>query len=666
MNPLLLPTIAFILGILAQGLELNEMLLLAPLLIAVALAFIGKQYYSLLCVAFILGSADAWLHHPKEVDSSLWGKPIVYSGIVKSAKHSDSSQRLILTVDSCGGEECRPFLVGVTLMNTMPIVDDGQRVKIKTSLQPPISRLDFPDDIDYAATLRDRGVRAMAVVRDSDWLSVTPLPGLMNDIRRYRDTVSNLISESPLSAPTMEFLNTVMVGENEMLKPEAREAFSTAGMAHILALSGLHVGIIAWLISLALWPLRIFYFRSARLIITIVLIWLFVIVTGMADSTVRSAVMVTIFLVGRLIRRDSMPLNSLCFAALVILLVNPEDLYHIGFQMTFLAVMAILLIAPKLNIFDEREHFSRFNTFQWVTVPIAAMLGTGLVGCYYFHIFPVYFLVSNIITAALLPVLLAGAVVLLLGTAFGFSLTWLGFCIDGIYDIIMLVATKVANLPGASINDVYISLPTVWVLLGAVALFTIWLHNKRYPILLSTLALLIIALGVERLYSERYPVHEGHILYEGASTGMLVRVNDKLWYYSTDPRIDRLSDVSSLDERAFEYRSKRKLQGITYAPKTINVPGFSRAGNVISSNGKRYAFISRDWQVHPYKHHLNRLVLCNGFKGDAVDAAEIANADTVLLSRDLNKRRHDRYMRELTAANIPFVSLRHGSLVVGE
>ena len=221
-----------------------------------------------------------------------------------------------------------------------------------------------------------------------------------------------------MSDPTIAFYIATITGDDSFLTDDSREEYSRSGLAHILALSGLHVAIIATVIAALLFPLHLMRQRKLRYIITIVILWIYAIVTGLSPSVTRAVVMTSMFLIALMIERRNSSLNALCFAALVILLFSPMSLYSIGFQLSFCAVASILIFANRMNPISPR-HKIAYHFTSLITVSISAMIGTGLISAYYFHTFPVYFLLSNIIVLLILPFVLGGGILLTLLLAFG-------------------------------------------------------------------------------------------------------------------------------------------------------------------------------------------------------------------------------------------------------
>ncbi len=227
------------------------------------------------------------------------------------------------------------------------------RAKIKNidgfSVSYPIKVIDYSKSIKYAHRYRLKGKLSRQKygkrnfytfwVKSKVLLTEVP-PGFLNKVRQK--TVLGLLSffKQYSSDETQRFLGSVLLGRRELLGEE-REVFANCGASHLLAISGLHVGLISCILFFIL---RLFYipFRK-RIIILLIFLCFYVFITGMSPSTVRAAVMYGVFAISFLLRRKVNSFNVLGLAGFFILLINPSILFNVGFQLSFAAVFAIIL-----------------------------------------------------------------------------------------------------------------------------------------------------------------------------------------------------------------------------------------------------------------------------------------------------------------------------------
>ena len=255
------------------------------------------------------------------------------------------------------------------------------------------------------------------------------------------------LASAGLEGDELATVGALTLGYKEDLDPEIKRRFQASGAAHVLAVSGLHTGIIYLLIISILTlggHIRPRYENQlGRGLISMVIIavmWVYAWLTGMTPSVVRAVVMVTLVEIGRMIYREGVSLNSIAAAAVFILLVRPLDLFSVGFQLSFAATFAIVLMAKQCEKRFRRKGLQGMprRAYAWflgtVIVSIAAQLGTLPLTMYYFGYVSTYFLLTNLIVlpiatllvpCGLISIVLGGTTIGLWWTKITFGLAWL-------------------------------------------------------------------------------------------------------------------------------------------------------------------------------------------------------------------------------------------------
>jgi competence protein ComEC len=242
------------------------------------------------------------------------------------------------------------------------------------------------------------------------------------------------------------------LGDKSALTKDLREVYAVTGASHVLALSGLHLGIIYTLLSLLIIGRR---WQMVSQMLIVLCIWAFVFLVGMSTSVVRSATMLTVYALLSLGYRDKMTVNTLAFTAIVMLIVHPLSLYDVGFQMSFMAVLAILVFMPLLESLFPREYLLSHQTVRWlwsiVTVSVSAQIGVAPLIAYYFGRFSTFFLLTNFIVIPAATLILWLSPVVLLFPSLAYLLLYIVKCLN-------TVLGQMAAWPGASIEALH---PTV-------------------------------------------------------------------------------------------------------------------------------------------------------------------------------------------------------------
>jgi competence protein ComEC len=255
------------------------------------------------------------------------------------------------------------------------------------------------------------------------------------------------------------------LGDKSALTQDLKDVYSVTGASHVLALSGLHLGIIYTLLSLFVFRRR---WQVASQVIIILSVWAFVFLVGMSTSVVRSAVMLSIYAVLSLGHRDRMSVNTLAFTAIVMLMISPISLFDVGFQMSYMAVLSILLFVPLLEGIFTPEYLTSHRLVRWlwgmVAVSLSAQIGTAPLIAYYFGRFSCYFLLTNFIIIPAASLILYLSLLVFIAP----SLTYLLLYIVGLLNILL---TKMSTLPRASIEGLHLTILQVMMIYVIIASF---------------------------------------------------------------------------------------------------------------------------------------------------------------------------------------------------
>lgn len=253
-------------------------------------------------------------------------------------------------------------------------------------------------------------------------------------------------------------LAAMTLGEKTALDKELKETFSQVGASHILALSGLHLMILYSVITLVLGWHR---YHAVTQVATILMVWAFALLTGLSTSVVRSAFMISIYALLSVGHRERMSVNTLAFVAIVLLMVNPMALYDLGFQLSFMAVLGIVLIHPLINnlvpAHVQLRHRLLSSAWGLVTVSLAAQIATAPLVAYYFGRFSTWFLLSNFIVIPAAWLILHAALLAVVCCWWPWALHTLATVLTWLVSAMNHALTVVSQWPMSSIEDIRLS-----------------------------------------------------------------------------------------------------------------------------------------------------------------------------------------------------------------
>ncbi|TAJ12502.1 ComEC family competence protein [Marinilabiliaceae bacterium JC017] len=375
------------------------------------------------------------------------------------------------------------------------IIEPGQAVLVKGNLLPFSKPLN-PQAFDYSRYLLRKGYVFRIYSRSEDSYE------LMNDIRNdnalgfnfFRYQLKRVFDKAGLENQELALASALFLGDRAFLEEDSIRSFSKAGVMHVLAVSGLHLGILYLLLGSLFSFMKRTVFRG---ILVLSILWCYAFLTGLSPSVFRAVTMFSFLEIGIWFKRKNNVYNSLVASATLILLVNPFNAYMVGFWLSHVAVASIVFFYPYFVKLWNPD----FIVFRWLwsitALSVAAQLGTLPLCLYFFDVSSSYFILGNILLMPVLaPVLLLSLVILLL-PPFSFVSN---ICVGALSDLLqyMLAITKwIENLPGAVWGNIGLNGIDLIFFSGIVLSVVVLLYTSR-PYSMRLLFLCFIGLLVSR------------------------------------------------------------------------------------------------------------------------------------------------------------------------
>lgn len=380
----------------------------------------------------------------------------------------------------------------------------GNRIVFK-SLIDSIKNPGNPFEFDFAAFMKSRKVGLQTYINSGNWQVVANNKGnafiaFAGSIRSY---LLQTLNNSYFSEKERSVIAALTLGYKNDLDEATKRSFSTSGAMHILAVSGLHVGIIVIILNILFKPLN--RSKTGRIYSTILklfVLFMFAAISGFSASVIRAVLMFSILQIGLVFSRKINIYNLIAVAAFATLVINPYQLTEVGFQLSYLAVLSIVFIFNKLYPLWEAPNKVLDYIWAIVVVSVAAQIGTSALGMYYFNQFPNWFILTNI---AAIP--MAMAVVVL--SVIYYAVSWIPL-LSGIVATILnfvtstlIVAIKtIENLPFSVLQNIHLSLPQMLMVYGVIISLLIFFTIKRASYFM--ISLLFIAAIAATILSGNY------------------------------------------------------------------------------------------------------------------------------------------------------------------
>ena len=292
--------------------------------------------------------------------------------------------------------------------------------------------------------------------------------------------------------------SALVLGVTDGLDNELLKAYAGTGAMHVLAVSGLHITIIYMIIVWFLKPLS--RFRSGPWIIAVtslIILWGYAFITGLSPSVLRAVMMFSFLALAKPTQQSTNIYNTLSASAFCILMFDPFLVMSVGFQLSYLAVIGIVYVHPKLYPLWEPESRLLDEIWKMTSVSTAAQIATLPLGLYYFHQFPNYFLISNLLVIPGSFVVLIGGLFILATSAIQIVATAGAFITLWMIKLINLIVFTVESFPFSLIEDIHITTPQGW-LLGAIILSMMSLAAlKQFGYVKLTFCLILVFVALQ-------------------------------------------------------------------------------------------------------------------------------------------------------------------------
>lgn len=513
-----------------------------------------------------------------------------------------------------------------------------------------------PDAADYNRYLYLQGVNSVLWLTKEEMYPISKASDntLSNILDKARAATTNAIIDSGAGSDASAFLTAVIVGDDSYLQPDTDEAFRTSGLAHLLALSGLHVGIIIMFITVCLswmrpsrYGYRIFY------ILIIAASFAYAAFAGMTPSVVRAACMVAVLCVSAIFQRRANVYNSLCVAIFLWLVINPLWLFAPGFQMSVCAVLGITIALRAVNAYRIRRTWVK-KALRIVIVPMAAMAATAIPAMAYFHTFPLYFLPANILASiAIAPMMFCG-VLLAIATMTGIGHGALAYACDRLYAFIEFSAKTFGGDSG--VVHTYPSMLTIFCCLAAVAAFFFFLYRPRSIMRISMLCCACIFIALSSSFDRSRVSIDAYILSGGTSTDMLLADADSV-YLITDATGINAANIRTLRQQRYRDMLLRRTTNAELVLLSGNFTRheFKRSGDILTCGKHRFLLVNSD-SLASSSERCEYALVCRGFKGDIKKVA--LHADTIVIGTSVHYTRRRRFVAFMDSAGIPYRDIR--------
>jgi competence protein ComEC len=436
----------------------------------------------------------------------------------------------------------------------------GDRLLIKgtpNQLQPPAN----PNEFDFKRFLSFRNIYHQQFVLSDQirFIDHAERKGFIYYSHRVRAWATDVIRKNIPGQQEQSIAMALVLGVTEGIDTDLQSAYAASGAMHVLAVSGLHVGIIYGIILVLLRPLnRYSWSRWVVAGISILLLWSFAFVTGLSPSVLRAVTMFSFIALARPLGWHSNIYNTLAASAFVLLIYNPYLIMSVGFQLSYLAVIGIVYL--QRPIYNLLEIDNRVGDWVWqiTCVSIAAQIATFSLGMLYFHQFPVYFLVSNLFVIPLSTLVLISGIVLLVVSGWSALAGIIGAGLQQLIKLLNWLVFKTEEMPFSLISDIYLSTFQCWVLIGGLCALTFMIQYRSVKWMYAAFFVAIVFVGTQYLHLHQWVNREQFVVYSVSGYSALEWINHGVSYFKADSTLQ-----ADQERMRFHIRPNRLKRGVS-------------------------------------------------------------------------------------------------------
>ncbi len=460
-----------------------------------------------------------------------------------------------------------------------------------------------PFDFDYKKYLKLKQVNESTYLSGNKWMIIGKKEkGFRQKALNIRQKLIGLYEQAGIEGDQLAVFSALTLGYKDKLDARVKQAYSGAGAMHVLAVSGLHVGIVLIVLK---WLFAFFNFFKKReklkYLLIIVCLWGYALLTGMSVSVFRSTLMFSFLLLGYLFNKNIKIYNSLAASALILLFINPMSLFDVGFQLSYTAVAGIVFFYPKINklVYIPNKHLQKI--WSLTAVSIAAQLSTFPITTYYFGQFSTYFWLSNIVVSLGAALMLFSSFLLVLVSPFAIVFNFIGKSLNLLIEGINTFVFWVNDLPFAVVTGINIDLILLFLFYSCIALVSAWIILKRYNLLISSLVCILSIIIYKNIsYMQKSGQTAVCIYHLTRASALQFIANDKAyWICKSQSEIDpNFYKKANLYWKNKDCNSVNKLtMDSIYAKENVliknNFLGFSKYKGLVIDENSNYLFLGK-------------------------------------------------------------------------
>ncbi|WP_279196530.1 ComEC/Rec2 family competence protein [Chryseobacterium indoltheticum] len=371
-------------------------------------------------------------------------------------------------------------------------LDFNHYYKAKAYLsQPKSPKHDF--QFDYSKYLKRKNISYQCYINGEISSGERSDLSFTEKIKQKRLETLQKISNSEMSLRSREFLKGIILADRTEIDSETVQDFNRSGLVHFLAISGTHIVVIFGMFYFLMMRFSSASLKKYAIVISLLFIWIFAVFIGFGNSVVRSCIMISVYFIYVLLQRKPDLLHSMALSAFIILMIDTQQIFDVGFQLSFIAVLGIYwLNQPILKYLPRQNNFFKKLIYNTISISVAAQLATLPLVLYYFHQFSLISIVANFIIVPFSELIIIFSFFMTALIGFNVDIGTINLSYDFIINILLKVIHWFADFDAVFFDNIPLNLAEVFVLFGIIYFLKFMLDNINF----RTVSNVILAVAV--------------------------------------------------------------------------------------------------------------------------------------------------------------------------
>ncbi len=498
--------------------------------------------------------------------------------VIEELKPNASYTKFIVEIDSFNHQKSSGKILVYFSKKNKDTLQIGNLIALQSHTKP-LPKSFNPNSFDYSNYMKNQNVFHQTKCFEHDYFISGTVKNFNYYINHFRQKLVHSFENHGFSPKTKSIIQALLLGQKQQIDRETLTDYKNAGVVHILAISGLHIGIIYLFLNFALGFLNRFkHGKTFKLILIIVFLWFFALISGMSASITRAVTMFSVIALGNFLNRRNSVFNAVAASFLILLIYNPLHIFDVGFQLSYAAVISILLFQP----FYKKFYFSKNKIIVYVTdlflVSITAQIGVLPLMMLYFKQVPTLFLLANLVVIPIATaILMLGIIVLCLNfVAMPLSLL-IGKIISFLVELMNNYIHWLSSFKNYVIKDIAFTSWLTLTLYFIIASVIYWIYKPRSKHLLYVLSL-IISFQFLYFYTKKGAlIKEELIIFNTKETTISIFNNSTINVFSNDSLIHQNQNIN-------DYKTSKFNSTLSFEP----------IGNTLFFNTKKIILIDED------------------------------------------------------------------------